>query len=124
MSRVKTEYEIPPIPEVTRYVGLHFLLGAVSGALASAVLGARNKELGADFIAGGLGGILPDIDQPIDGGRTFGHGTPAKVFGGVAIVTGAGISLKSEKKQAGRAITAFGTGWSSHQIADYYNWGI
>ena len=120
--RIQVEYDSPPVGTIARNVGLHFLLGAGSGMLVSAILGARNKELIPGFIFGGLGGALPDIDHPLTGTRSFGHGVPATIAGGTAIVGGAAISVK--KKGLGRGISAFGAGVVSHQIADTYSWGI
>ncbi|MFA5401221.1 MAG: hypothetical protein WC359_12310 [Dehalococcoidia bacterium] len=115
-------YVFPPLAETIKYAGLHFLLGAATGLAACAILGARGKGLIPGFIFGGIGGVLPDIDHPLAGGRSFFHGTPAKVLGIATITAGAGIS--SKKKRAGQAVAAFGTGWTSHQAADHYKWGF
>ena len=105
-----------PMPDMILFPAAHAAIGAAAASAVAGLSGVRGKQLGHYAILGALGGALPDIDHPLTGGRTFGHGMPSLVGGLIGI--GVGVATKN------KGITAFAVGWCTHFLVDGANIGI
>ncbi len=101
------------------YEAVHGYIAGMAGFFLGTVF-KTNKW--ACLIWAAIGGVLPDIDHPISGGRTFFHGSPAAV-GAVAVMI-IGLVIWRKIPYLGLVLTFLGLGFEIHLLVDALNIGV